>query len=272
MGRQSRQPKNLYGGWYCQAPNGVTIFTCDNRKAKWYLDRNLAEKVDEKTIRLKFEPKGMGHAGDEFYLAPRENICVVCGKGNVEFTFHHVIPFCYRTNFPDDVKSHSHHDVLLLCSECHEKYEIEAQKLKREIGEEYGYPVNMHRYTYDSRIGRVMKHASAIVLHRDKMPPEKFERCLRTVKDYYGKEEVSEEEINKAALMNPIQENFGFIFHGDYVAAHITDLPAFIIKWRKHFISTMNPKFMPHGWDINKPIYREDRANFLAWSISAGRS
>jgi hypothetical protein len=258
--KQARQPNNLYGGWKCQAPNGVLMFYCDIKKAKWYLDRNLADQVEEKVIRLKFQPKGLGNAGDDFGLAPRKNMCVVCGKENVDFTAHHVVPFCYRTNFPDEVKSHSSHDVLLLCIGCHEKYEIEAQKLKTQLGEEYGYPVTMSRFTHNTKLGRVMKHASAILLHKHEMPVERYELLLKTVQEYYGKTDISEEEIREAAAINPIEETYGFIFHGDYVAAHIKDLPAFIIKWRKHFVDTMKPQFMPTGWEINRPIYREVKA------------
>jgi hypothetical protein len=32
------------------------------------------------------------------------------------------------------------------------------------------------------------------------------------------------------------------------------DIQDFIVFWRKHFIDTMNPKFMIDFWDINRSI------------------
>lgn len=53
-----------------QAPDGAVLCTCGAKKVRWYLERGLAvvEAEAPMTIRLKFEPRGRGHADDEYYL------------------------------------------------------------------------------------------------------------------------------------------------------------------------------------------------------------
>jgi len=46
------------------APDGELLSNCDTKKAMWYIERQLADKVCDKpfTIRLRFEPNGRGVA------------------------------------------------------------------------------------------------------------------------------------------------------------------------------------------------------------------
>lgn len=112
------------------APDGELLSNCDFKKAQWYIDRDLADKINDNpfTIRLKFEPNGRTNShkpqaelyDDNFYTVDRKNICVCCGKDK-EYSRFHVVPTLYRTNFPDELKSHRSHDIVLLCFACHEQ-------------------------------------------------------------------------------------------------------------------------------------------------------
>ena len=55
------------------------------------------EMVDESppTVKLHFEPKGKPHEDRKFYLAQKEDRCVVCGVEK-NFIRKHVIPLEYR--------------------------------------------------------------------------------------------------------------------------------------------------------------------------------
>ena len=79
--------------WEVYHPNGTHMFTCGEKKATWYLDRNLAKKTAEGKIMLTFEPKGTGFESDEvFGKTIRETICVV--TGNPEgLQRHHIVPY-----------------------------------------------------------------------------------------------------------------------------------------------------------------------------------
>lgn len=121
--------KVVYENCKMIAPDGEQLANCDRKKAMWYIERDLADIVNEEplTIRLKFEPNGRGKDkpyaqlyDDHFYVADRENKCVVCGLDK-DYSRFHVIPTLYRTHFPDELKSHRSHDIVVLCFNCHER-------------------------------------------------------------------------------------------------------------------------------------------------------
>lgn len=64
------------------------------KKARWYLDRELAVKRDdeERAIQLTFEAKGQGHDENDYMIEDRKNICVVCAS-QAGLTLHHVVSF-----------------------------------------------------------------------------------------------------------------------------------------------------------------------------------
>lgn len=88
---------------------------------EWYLSRGLGTLVgtDPLTVQLQFEPKGRGHADDAYYLSEKDNICCVCGAGE-HYLRHSIVPHCYRQHFPEHMKSHLSHDIVLLCVGCHQ--------------------------------------------------------------------------------------------------------------------------------------------------------
>lgn len=93
----------LYDNARLEGPDGTTLCTLSRKKADWYVTRGLGEVVSEDgaeafVVRLKFAPKGSGHADDRYYIAQKENRCVICG-GEDKFVRHHVVPFCYRSEF-----------------------------------------------------------------------------------------------------------------------------------------------------------------------------
>ena len=81
--------KAVYEGCKMLAPDGFCLSNCDRKKAEWYVDKGLGTVVCENpfTVKLNFEPSnrqfnretGEEDKDDEFYVADRENKCVVCG-------------------------------------------------------------------------------------------------------------------------------------------------------------------------------------------------
>lgn len=112
-----------------------------------YLRRELAELVadDPPAIKLLFEPKGRPEdEGNDFYIQSKKNICVGCGEGN-HYLRYRIIPSCYRIHFPEHLKSHRSHDIVLLCVDCHEAAHAAAEKHKRELAAEFGIPLFVRR-------------------------------------------------------------------------------------------------------------------------------
>lgn len=109
--------------------------------------RELAELVDDDppAIKLLFEPKGRPEdEGNDFYIQSKKNICVGCGEGN-HYLRYRIIPSCYRIHFPEHLKSHRSHDIVLLCVDCHEIAHAAAEKHKRELAAEFGIPLFVRR-------------------------------------------------------------------------------------------------------------------------------
>jgi hypothetical protein len=118
------------------APDGTTLCTCGSKKISWYLSKGLAvlEEEEPLTIRLKFEPRGRGHADDAYYLSDKENRCCVCGHEG-QYLRHSVVPHAYRQHFPPQMKSHLSHDIVLMCVGCHQRcnlFDTRRMQVRRE--------------------------------------------------------------------------------------------------------------------------------------------
>lgn len=108
-----------------------------------YVQRNLAKLIEDSppAIMLLFEPKGRPEDEDnEFYIQSKKNICVGCGEKS-HYIRYRIIPSCYRMHFPEHLKSHRSHDIVLLCVDCHEIAHSAAEKYKRRVAEEFGIPL-----------------------------------------------------------------------------------------------------------------------------------
>jgi len=241
----------IYGNCKVLAPDGELMFRCLEKKANWYLDRNLAIIIDDDplTIQLNFEPNGRGEK-TEYLKSIRKNKCVVCGEEDLEvLTKHHLIPYEYRRHFPYKLKSHNSGYVVPICISCHEKYERDhANVLKVKLASEFGAPKNGNT----NKRYHAEKHILALLRHRDRMP----EKRLKYVQELFVKTMADAGiETNESIFDDKALENYLEFFksndetvdnrHGKQVVDNCPDLEAFSQSWIKHFLDSMNPKFMP---------------------------
>lgn len=248
-----------YGNYHVQSPDGHEMFHCGIEKIIWYLNRDLVDIVADNppTVRFKFNPGGMGHSGDKYYLSDKDNICVVCGTKD-SLSRHHVVPRVFRKYLSEEIKSHSHHDIVLLCVPCHEEYERKADALKKIICKEHDLEITeFANQFYNYEKAPAIKSAKALIRYGDLIPDFRKEDLFRTIKNYLGKDDVSDEDLQSLS-----EEGFyllpkGFMSYGEYVVAKIENFQEFIERWRIHFLQEMNPKFMPPYWDVNKPSTRD---------------
>jgi hypothetical protein len=241
--------EKIYGNCKVLHPDGSLMFRCDTDRVDWYVSRNLADIVsadgDSITIRFNFTPRGRGHIDDPFYLQEKKNQCVVCG-GEEHLTRHHAVPFCYRKHFPEHMKSRCCHDVLPVCVKCHEKYEKEAIQLKKQFA---GMNDVSDKLTNRSTI-YARSAANALYKHSASIPAERQEILMKRVAFYLEKDEVTQEDI--VALATLPNRRGKYYSHGLEVVNKLEDLSEFIKMWRRHFVETMNPQFMPEHWDVDK--------------------
>ncbi|TKY66973.1 Exosome component 10 [Spatholobus suberectus] len=194
------------------ANDGRLLCYCDQRKLEWYLSRDLAKLIDEEppAIMLLFEPKGRPEDEDnDFYIQSKKNICVGCGEGN-HYLRYRIIPSCYRIHFPEHLKSHRSHDIVLLCVDCHEVAHAAAEKYKRKIAVEFGIPLYLRRVVHPGQETekqieergvsplQLRTAAMALLRHGPRMPLNRREELTEIIKRYYGGREISDEDLERA--------------------------------------------------------------------------
>jgi hypothetical protein len=276
---------NIYENCQMQAPDGDVLCFCDKKKTQWYLDRGLADEIsaDPVIIRLKFEPNGRGfsdvYADPDFYMKFKENQCVVCGAKK-HFLRYHVVPVLYRQHFPEKFKSHRSHDVVILCAKCHEQANKTSDVLKKTIAEEYQVPLNEFgdKHHQKEEVIRMGKLCQSLKRHRSSMPSDRKAMMDQQVMDFLSENEeyrefLAEKGYDVTQVTEPLLAYLSVKStdllavhgsvnwkkesvnrHGLEVLRQVPDLKEFIKRWRIHFISTMNPQFLPDAWSVDHAL------------------
>ena len=281
----------IYDSCKMLAPDGQQLCYCDYKKMTWYVERNLAEVIskDPPVFRLIFEPNARGCVDENlkssnFYIESRVNNCVICGETKNYLRFH-VVPILYRSCFPENLKSHKSHDVVLLCIECHEKARKVYEKKKEEISKRYGVPINIMSDEQNNylKLTQFIKKCRILLKNKNESLPEKaqikLKNNLKEMFDFlmknseYFKNFVDKNKI-KCDKIEDINIEFLEIFcnkfnlndknfpegkrniHGKLVIEKVKDLKVFIMEWRKFFIDSFQPKFLPKEWSVEHEIVR----------------
>lgn len=247
------QNKRVYGNFQVQSPDGILMFRCDEKRINWYIKRSLAYFINDKTIRLNFQPKGLGNHNKVFGLSQMKNHCVVCNTENY-LTRHHVIPICYRKWFPIELKSHNFHDVLLMCVDCHDTYERKADELKNQLSIEYNSPIS-GEYDYDSELIKLAKIASTL-LNKDltKIPKSRIDVMRNSLRKYFGYSRLTKNRLTEISKTKSKKINKS---HGQLVVENLDNYQEFIELWRSHFLENTSSKYLPEGWSVKTNISNE---------------
>lgn len=251
-----------YGNCKVYSPEGELMFLCNRSRIDWYLKRNLAVVLKTKPqleAKLTFQPNGKGYAyQDKYFFIPRKDRCVCCGEEDFSLlTRHHIIPTCYRRWLPDEYKTHKSYDVVKVCRDCHDSYEISAQELKQQIADE----LNVEIFGRVSKLSSIKGYANTLLSHMEKLPEDVFDKMYSDVSEYLGKDYIGEGDLEKISTMKYCEDP-NYKTWGLECIEKINDIESFIIMWRKHFIDTAKPKYMPEGWSIYKNIRKPSYGEF----------
>ncbi|KAF0908796.1 hypothetical protein E2562_028598 [Oryza meyeriana var. granulata] len=213
----------VYHNCRIYASDGRLLCYCDRKKLEWYIQRNLAKLIEDNppAIMLLFEPKGRPEDEDnDFYIQSKKNICVGCGEKS-HYIRYRIIPSCYRMHFPEHLKSHRSHDIVLLCVDCHEIAHSAAEMYKRQIAKEFGVPLFVQKIVNSGDISliagaslsedklngtgvsplQLRTAAMALLRHGSNMPLKRCEELMQIVKSYYGGRGVTPEDLEMALLV-----------------------------------------------------------------------
>jgi hypothetical protein len=242
--------KPIYESFSMLHPDGTFMCHINEKRAHWYVERGLADWVNENTFKLKFEPKGKGKQDMLFYTQKLENQCVVCGDKSDNLNKHHVVPYVFRSRFPVQYKESNHHDILVTCVDCHENYELYANKFKAKLVEDLGLTMNSpmtpeQRHNKKVRSARnAIRDVESGKLKNEQGIPLIPEEKLEQLRQISLLELFPEDEDNATAWADKIVEKV-------LEENHLFD---FVKMWRQHFLDHAKPKFLPEHWSIEHPL------------------
>lgn len=242
---------NLYGTWRVLAPDGELLFLALEKRVNWYLSRNLAEKINDNTIRLTFEPKSRSNSKDNYIITEKLNKCVVCGDETLlKLTKHHIVPAEYRKLFPEILKSRNCHDIVVICRDCHDVYEkTHAKQLRILLEERYNSPLLIV-----DDIQRSLGVAKILLSYGKFMPKERHDYLINK---FSLTSKINKPTIEQITDYISKYTDYKPILHSEIVMKQVFDnneLFEFIKMWRQNFIDTMKPKFMPKYWSIKREL------------------
>lgn len=229
----------------------ILMFLTTEKRANWYLSNDLGiiRNLDPMEISLTFHPKGFGNDNSLYYLSEKRNACVVCNDDDIsKLTKHHVVPVEFRKYFPTHLKNHSSHDVLPICQDHHYDYENNyASKLKNELYQKYGIVQNAIK-SDRTKLYKLINLAKLLndFQRSHEIPRFRRENIKDELHNYFN--DLSIDEIANLDHNKIFDEEL--LNTGKQLIDKIEDLDEFTIMWRKHFIDSMNPQYMPIGWDI----------------------
>lgn len=228
---------------------------CDKKKYDWYIKKDIVDVIDEKTIKLRFEPKINGHGGkfEEYCKLGIETQCVVCGSKE-DLNKFHVVPLEFRKFFPIDMKSHACHDVVLVCNDCQDDLNYVYGQYRHHLFEKFNVTSNQQLVKIKSYANQMLKK-----LKRESKPEEEQQHNPHQhhykqpstnllLKEYLG-HEPSLDELEQLKNMCQYDGLGDAKSPGEFIVSKYKDnLPKFEEKWRKLFVESMDPEFLPDGW------------------------
>ncbi|PRP85081.1 exonuclease 3-5 domain containing 2-like [Planoprotostelium fungivorum] len=197
--------------------------------------------------------------------------CVVCGYTGYISKIP-VVPRKYREFFPLRYKERSCHDILRLCHSCYQTYLQFCEVRREELATQLNAPLqgNGKQVIVDRRLKLAQSLAKQLLSNssRARMSEERVREAKEHVAHYLKKrlEDVNEmEDVEEVLKMEATRPNEEYLPHEALVMQKYedpTDLNQFVKEWRYLFLRTMQPRFMPHHWDPERPL---EECTFVPW-------
>jgi hypothetical protein len=283
--------KKMYDNILMNDPDDNLLCTIALKKANWYVNKKLALwKDDQKRdcIKLLFkpnvpEPKPQdGDADDNnintYNQTIKANCCVICGHDR-DYMRHYVVPFCYRTLFPQNFKTHLPHDIVLVCANHHvkagRKYHKRMQRIEDDLRTD---PDTAAPELIDKRVHQIRSSATALLKFKDKLPLERIAEYESLLREWYElpqpqpQETVQDDatiatdapptlttaQLQTASELESRRPNPKYISGPTLVMESFKNddeaMADFVREWRSFFFESMQPQFLPTGWSVDSPV------------------
>ena len=228
---------------------------CSYKRALWYLKKGLANIIKESPLHISlcFQPKLVMRERELFYSEKKENQCVVCGNRELRYlSRHHIVPSCFRKFFPKEYKCFLSHDVLPVCRPCHDKYHFKTSGIITEMLNSREDIIKIRLCKKKAR--RVLNACSALTNYIENLPETRQVELRKVIFSWTGEDNIKEDYIETVA-----QQCIEYLGAKENMEAKLfveslPDLESFVVFWRRDFVKTTQPKFLPNGWDINSQV------------------
>jgi hypothetical protein len=261
----------MYDNIIMSDPQGQALSTVSTKKARWYVNKELAKWTSSSTIQLLFEPKA--RSASEYTTSAKSNGCVACGAED-HVMRHYVVPYAYRCLLPQKYKSHQSHDIVILCPKCHLYCERSYQDRMKDVEEEVRTdPSTAVVNTVDNGLHNIRSAALALLNWKDKIPQAKVEAYDALVREHLGLVDtgmnqdgndivpLSCEQLQQAIDVEYRKPNPEYIPGAVLVVQTLDDheaIDAFIKEWRSFFLEMLQPRHLPRGWRLDAPVACND--------------
>ena len=273
----------LYDGWAMLSPEGKVMCRVSQKRAEWYCSKGLAalEAGTPRTIRLAFEPRGLGNAGEPWLIEPKANACVGCGVaqrcgggggdggggggggGGAELIRWSVVPHSFRRLLPEEMRSRDSHDIVLLCRRCHQKVERPYAERRSELFAARGIREDTARVVDAPELARVKSAArllggSAAV--RARVPARRLAELEAAVAAHFGVDAaaLTPERVAEAAALDTKVVREGYVAPEAQLVARLREaggggdgaLRELTVGYRRLFVDALAPSHLPAGWSV----------------------
>ena len=159
------------------------------------------------------------------------------------------------------------------CVHCHQVSNLHDGELRRRLAAECGVmlgkdePVRLHE---NFQLKRVRSAGRALQANRRRasIPAARLVELQAVLLEHFGVDEegLTEELVDEAASANCLEENGEFVPQSRAVVQHYLEAAGSSLlqletRWRRHFIETMKPKFLPELWSVD---HQEERLGVKA--------
>merc|ERR1712240_19556 len=157
------------------------------------------------------------------------------------------------------MKDHQSHDVLLMCVRCHQRSNMYDADLRKKLSEECNAPIGTEtdvKLRENAELKRVRSAGRALQANRKRqcIPAARLQELEAALLEHYQVEELSDEIIDRAADCNFLMENGDYVPHSRAVVQFFLERGGLLqleVRWRKHFLETMKPAFLPDLWSVD---------------------
>jgi hypothetical protein len=156
-------------------------------------------------------------------------------------------PIC----FPMKLKSHSSHDIVLLCGSCHmrtcSEYDVFRSELAAEIGVNLQPTMVLSRQQQSLR--KLKSAAMALMRSPTKMPAARHAELMREMKGHFG-HDASLAEIEALASVDEVKSSHGWRVVERYRQSK-GGIESLARRWREFFLRAMQPQHLSPFWETD---------------------